>query len=129
MWKPTEKQKKAIKAAEKAGKEFFYVGHYFDVFGHYILKIGTTDNLRRRRTEHNQNYRKSKTHPMKPGTEFEYDWFLPLSKYNTVRIEDRTRTALRDKYGENFVRNDRFVFPVKPAEIRITVRKTYTVAL
>lgn len=29
-------------------KEYLYVGHYFDVEGNYILKIGTTNDLVRR---------------------------------------------------------------------------------
>ena len=32
-------------------KEFLYVGHYIDTDGNYILKIGTTNDLRRRAAE------------------------------------------------------------------------------
>ena len=35
-------------------KEFLYVGHYIDIDGNYILKIGTTNDLKRRQTEHTQ---------------------------------------------------------------------------
>lgn len=129
MWKPTEAQKKVIEAAEKAGKEFFYVGHYYDIEGKYVLKLGTTDNLRRRRTEHNQNYRKAKRHTMPPDGEFIYDWFIPLSKYNTLRVEDRTKTSYREIGFGEYLNNDRFIFDTKPASLKIKVRKTYEIAL
>jgi predicted GIY-YIG superfamily endonuclease len=45
-------------------KEFLYVGHYIDTEGNYILKIGTTNNLKRRAQEHTTNYRKVKKHTL-----------------------------------------------------------------
>ena len=36
-------------------KEYLYVGHYIDKDGNYILKVGTTNDLERRRKEHNRN--------------------------------------------------------------------------
>ena len=72
-------------------KEYLYVGHYTDTQGHYLLKIGTTNDLERRRKEHTRNYRRAKNFTMPPQDEFVYDWFLPLSKYNTLRFEDRNR--------------------------------------
>ena len=69
-------------------KEFLYVGHYTDADGKYILKIGTTNNLERRAKEHTRNYRRAKKHTMPKEQKFEYDWHLPLSKYNTLRYED-----------------------------------------
>ena len=32
-------------------KEFLYVGHYIDTNGNFILKVGTTNDLKRRQTE------------------------------------------------------------------------------
>ena len=72
-------------------KEYLYVGYYTSVEGEYILKIGTTNDLDRRRSEHNRNYRKSPEHTMPKNGTFEYLWSLPLSKYNTLRYEDKTR--------------------------------------
>ena len=40
-------------------KEYLYVGHYIDKNGFYILKIGTTNDLKRRAQEHTRNYKKS----------------------------------------------------------------------
>ena len=37
---------------EKLNKEYLYVGHYIDDEGNYILKVGTTNDLERRRKEH-----------------------------------------------------------------------------
>ena len=67
-------------------KEFLYVGRYTDTDGNYILKIGTTNDLERRRKEHTRTYRKSKAYTMPLDDEFEYLWHLPLSKYNTIRF-------------------------------------------
>ena len=63
-------------------KEFLYVGHYLDKIGNYMLKIGTTNDLERRRKEHNRTYKNSPHHKMAEDGNFEYDWYLPLtSKY------------------------------------------------
>lgn len=110
-------------------KEFLYVGHYVDTDGRYILKIGTTNDLQRRAKEHTRNYRKAKEYQMPQSDSFTFDWSLPLSKYNTLRFEDKNR-QLWQKLGEGkFVRNDRFVFPEKPKKVTITIRKTYEITL
>lgn len=89
-------------------KEYLYVGHYIDEDGNYILKVGTTNNLERRRKEHTRNYKKSPNFTMPSDGTFVYDWWLPLSKYNTLRFEDKTREAWQAEGVGEFVRNDRF---------------------
>ena len=110
-------------------KEFLYVGHYYDINNNYILKIGTTNDLKRRRTEHNYNYRKAKTNTMPRENEFEYDWTLPLSKYNTLRYEDKNRKKWQELAVWVFIRNDRFVCAEKPSEVEVSIRKTYKISL
>lgn len=111
-------------------KEFLYVGHYTDTDGNYILKIGTTNDLKRRAQEHTRNYRKSSEHTMPPSGQFQYDWSLPLSKYNTLRYEDNNREAWKSSGVGEFIRNDRFMCgQAKPAFVQVTIRKTYTVML
>lgn len=110
-------------------KEYLYVGHYIDRKGRYILKIGTTNNLDRRRAEHNLNYRKARTYTMPEEQEFTYDWSLPLSKYNTLRFEDRNRKAWREKCVGKYIRNDRFLCEEKPDFVEVTIRKTYLIPL
>lgn len=110
-------------------KDFLYVGHYIDTQGRYILKIGTTNELERRRQEHTRNYRKAKDYTLPRDASFEYDWTLPLSKYNTLRFEDKTRKRWQDEQVGEYVRNDRFCCSVKPKRVRITIRKTYEVDL
>lgn len=111
-------------------KEFLYVGHYVDTNGNYLLKIGTTNDLKRRATEHTRNYRRSKTNTMPPGDKFVYDWYLPLSKYNTLRYEDRNRQKWQEMAIGTFVRNDRFnCGQQKPTRVQVTIRKTYTIEL
>lgn len=111
-------------------KEFLYVGHYTDTDGNYILKIGTTNNLERRRKEHTRNYRKSKAYTMPRENEFEYLWHLPLSKYNTIRFEDKNRQAWQDLELGEFVRNDRFnCGTCPPSEVVVKIRKEYKIAL
>lgn len=110
-------------------KEYLYVGHYIDTQGRYILKIGTTNNLSRRQAEHTRNYKKSPTFTMPKDGKFEYDWSHPLSKYNTLRYEDKNRLQwILAGIGE-FIRNDRFFCPAKPDFVQITIRKTYQIAL
>lgn len=110
-------------------KEFLYVGHYIDENGNYILKIGTTNDLKRRRTEHNRNYHRAKNHTLPKNGSFEYDFALPLSKYNTLRYEDRNRKKWQNENIGEFVRNDRFVCGEKPTKVSIVIRKEYVINL
>lgn len=110
-------------------KEFLYVGHYVDRNGNYILKIGTTNNLERRRKEHCRKYLNAAHCPMPRGNEFVYDWSIPLSKYNTLRYEDSNRKKWQDEGIGLFVNNDRFCCGNKPEFVEITIRKTYRIDL
>ena len=111
-------------------KEYLYVGHYIDIDGNHILKIGTTNDLKRRRTDHTRNYRKAKNYTMPPTETFEYDWFIPLSKYNTLRFEDKNRERWQEMEIGDFVRNDRFnCGNAFPPTVDIIIKKTYTIAL
>lgn len=111
-------------------KEFLYVGHYVDTNGNFMLKIGTTNDLKRRASEHTRNYKRSKNNTMPQGDKFVYDWYLPLSKYNTLRYEDRNRQKWQEMAIGTFVRNDRFnCGQQKPKQVQVTIRKTYTIEL
>ena len=110
-------------------KEFLYDGHYVDIDGNYILKVGTTNNLERRRKEHTHNYHKTPNHPMPLEDEFLYDWSIKLSKYNTLRFEDETKAKwIAEEIGE-YIRNDRFVCKEKPESVNIFIRKNYEIIL
>lgn len=113
----------------KREKEFLYVGHYIDVKGRYILKIGTTNDLDRRATEHTRNYRKARDFTMPSGETFHYDWHLPLSKYNTLRYEDLNRELWQNMGIGYFIRNDRFLCDENPGCITVTIKKIYFVDL
>jgi len=110
-------------------KEFLYVGYYIDINGNYILKIGTTNDLKRRRAEHIRNYKKSPEYTMPSDGEFTYIWNLPLSKYNTIRYEDKNRQKWQEMEIGEFVRNDRFALHEIPPQVEITIRKTYIIPL
>ena len=112
-----------------AEKEFLYVGTYTDTDGNRILKIGTTNDLNRRRYEHNTNYRRAKNHTMPKEESFEYIWTHKLSKYNTLRYEDRNRQAWQKMGIGEFVRNDRFVISGGLTEVEVKIRKIYKIAL
>ena len=110
-------------------KEYLYVGHYTDKDGNYILKIGTTNNLKRRLQEHNRNYRKASNFPMAQNESFAYDWTLPLSKYNTLRYEETNKAKwIKELFGI-FQSNDRFVFLEKPACAVVKIKKEYCITL
>lgn len=113
----------------KREKNFLYVGHYIDTQGRYILKIGTTNELERRKQEHTRNYHCAKDYTLPKNSVFEYDWFLPLSKYNALRFEDRTRKQWQEEAIGEYVRNDRFCCVERPKKVTITIRKTYEVEL
>lgn len=110
-------------------KEYLYIGHYIDIDGNYMLKIGTTNELERRRKEHTRNYRKAEAYRLPKDREFEYDWHIKLSKYNTLRFEDKTRERWQNENIGEYVRNDRFRCAEKPTKVEVTIRKTYEVEL
>ena len=110
-------------------KEWLYVGHYVDSDGKYVLKIGTTNDLCRRQSEHTRSYRKAKKHTLPPNSQFAMDWYRPLSKYSTIRYEDRNRDAWKEAELGEFVRNDRFVFDEKPTSVTVKIRKEYIIEL
>lgn len=118
-----------IRPAPK-GKEWLYVGHYIDTQGRYILKIGTINDLARRAAEHTRNYHKAKDYILPADSAFVYDWYIPLSKYNTIRFEDLNREHWQKLgYGE-YVRNDRFnCGKHKPKNVKVIIRKTYEINL
>lgn len=110
-------------------KEFLYVGYYHDIEGNFILKVGKTNDLSRRRTEHNRTYKKVKEHTMPLNGSFEYIWTLPLSKYNTLRFEDKTRDLWKEMEIGEYIRNDRFLLCNVPKSVPVVIRKEYTISL
>lgn len=110
-------------------KEFLYIGHYTDTKGNYILKIGTTSDLKRRKSQHTTNYRRAKQYTMPQDSEFEYDWSLPLSKYNTFRYEDKNKEKFRQEQIGVYVRNDRFCCEQKPKRITVKIKREYEIIL
>lgn len=110
-------------------KEFLYVGFYKDIENNFILKIGTTNDLKRRQAEHNRNYKRSPHNTMPKDGTFTYLWHLQLSKYNTLRYEDKNRQAWQEMNIGTFVRNDRFVLSSIPVSVPVKIRKTYEVFL
>lgn len=110
-------------------KEFLYVGHYIDTEGNFILKIGTTNDLDRRAKEHTRNYKRTDKYTLPKQSVFVYDAYIPLSKYNTLRYEDKTREAWKAEGIGEYVRNDRFCCKEKPKYVDVTIRKTYRISL
>lgn len=108
-------------------KEFFYIGYYRECMGRYVIKIGTTKDLEQRRKQHNKYYTKTKNYPLGENSEFKYVFKLPLSKYNTLRIEDETRERFKNMEIGTFVRNDRFICDELPKELTIFVRKEHKI--
>lgn len=113
----------------KKGKEWLYVGYYIDTQDRFILKIGTTNDLARRKTEHNYNYRKSSDFTLPKTASFEYVWFIPLSKYNTLRFEDKNKEAWQAANLGQYIRNDRFYCAERPTAVQVKIRKTYEIDL
>lgn len=108
-------------------KEWLYVGYYLDTENRFILKIGTTNNLYRRKLEHTRKYHQSPEYTLPKKSSFNYIWFIPLSKYNTLRFEDRNRQAWQDANIGEFIRNDRFYCAKRPEKVTIKIRKEYTI--
>ena len=110
-------------------KEFLYVGYYVDTEGNTILKIGTTNNLKRRQQEHTRNYKRAKEYTMPKDENFTFIWHLPLSKYNTLRYEDKNREEWKNLEIGTFIRNDRFKLKNGITKVPIKIRKNYEIIL
>jgi hypothetical protein len=113
----------------KANKEFLYFGGYIDIDGNIIFKIGTTNDLNRRKNEHDKAYAKTPNHPRK--TEFEYITYIELSHYNTLRYEDRFKEQMRLAGVGEYVENDRFIISEEEAKtpLTFTIRNDYVINL
>lgn len=112
-----------------AEKEFLYVGFYHDTDNNFVLKIGTTNDLKRRQAEHTRNYRKSPEHTMPPDGKFTYIWHKELTWLSTLRYEKKNRQKWQEMGIGEYVRNDRFILHEIPPQVEITIRKTYTIPL
>lgn len=115
---------------QKKAKEFLYVGYYYDEKGRFVLKIGTTNDLKRRRYEHNYNYRKSNGAARMPKeNSFEYIWTLKLSGPNTRNYEDLNKALWKDLSFGEYLDNDRFIFEEKPNLAIVKIKKYYEISL
>ena len=113
-------------------KEFLYVGYFIDDKNRFILKIGTTKDLKQRRTQHNSYYRHKCSSTVLPrNRQFQYIWSIPLSKWNTLRFEEKNRDQWKidlENFG-TFIDNDRFILHTIPDKLRIKIKNTYEIDL
>lgn len=107
-----------LKGRDFMEKEFLYFGYIGDLSAR-TFKIGTTNDLDRRRAEHCRAYK----------LPFTYLWHVRLSKWNTLRHEQRTKDAWKKEPTWEYIRNDRFIIPKTTSSISITIRKTYLIEL
>jgi predicted GIY-YIG superfamily endonuclease len=85
-----------------------------------LYKIGTTNNIPRRIREHRRTYRQP----------IEILWVSkPYSKYTTLRVEEQTISAWKKLDGFQYIRNDRFIISPTIHQVKIKVRKEWTVDL
>lgn len=85
------------------------------------FKIGTTNDICRRMSEHWKNYKETPIYIL---------WVSPCySKWTTLRVEDRTIQAWRELENFQYIRNDRFIIAENVEKVQIKVRKIYEVTL
>lgn len=85
-----------------------------------LYKIGTTNRPLERLQEHLRYYK----------TDLEVLWFSPaISKYTSLRIEDRQKSYWIDLGEWDYINNDRFIIPSSVEEIIIQIKKEYKVKL
>ena len=112
------------------GSNYVYVGHYTDIDGNYILKVGTTNNIRRRTCEHTAAYKEKKKYQMPKDGQFVMDWYRPVSYKNSIKTEDRTRQAWKDEGIGKFIPKDRFnCGATPPRQVKVKIRKEWTIDL
>ena len=112
------------------GSNYVYVGHYTDIDGNYILKVGTTNNIRRRTGEHTAAYKEKKKYQMPKDGQFVMDWYRPVSYKNSIKTEDRTRQAWKNEGIGQFIPKDRFNCGANPPrQVKVKIRKEWIVDL
>ena len=112
------------------GSNYVYVGHYTDIDGNYILKVGTTNNIRRRTCEHTAAYKEKKKYKMPKDGQFIMDWYRPVSYKNSIKTEDRTRRAWKNEGIGKFIPKDRFnCGATPPRQVKVKIRKEWIVDL
>lgn len=112
----------------KREKEFFYLGFYIDTENNFLLKYGTTCELPRRRREHRKSNLTLKHHPACQDFPFEYVWHIPLSKANTLKLEDDFRNQAKELGFYKHIQNDRIILEQElPEFITIKVKKEYVI--
>ena len=110
-------------------KEFLYVGHYIDVDGNYILKIGTTSNLKRRKSEHEYYYKRTKNYPMPENGKFIYDWKLKLAHDNTLKFEELNKQEWTKIGVGQYIKKDRYLCSEKLESVIIKIKREYKIEL
>ena len=112
------------------GSNYVYVGHYTDIDGNYILKVGTTNNIRRRTGEHTAAYKEKKKYQMPKDGQFVMDWYRPVSYKNSIKTEDRTRQAWKNEGIGKFIPKDRFnCGATPPRQVKVKIRKEWIIDL
>ena len=112
------------------GSNYVYVGHYTDIDDNYILKVGTTNNIRRRTCEHTAAYKEKKKYQMPKDGQFVMDWYRPVSYKNSIKTEDRTRQAWKNEGIGQFIPKDRFnCGATPPRQVKVKIRKEWTIDL
>lgn len=112
------------------GSNYVYVGHYTDIDGNYILKVGTTNNIKRRTCEHTAAYKEKKKYKMPKDGQFVMDWYRPVSYKNSINTENRTRQAWKNEGIGQFIPKDRFnCGATPPHQVKVKIRKEWTIDL
>ena len=112
------------------GSNYVYVGHYTDIDGNYNLKVGTTNNIKRRTCEHTAAYKEKKKYQMPKDGQFVMDWYRPVSYKNSIKTEDRTRQAWKNEGIGKFIPKDRFnCGATPPRQVKVKIRKEWIVDL
>lgn len=114
-----------VKVKSPKEKESFYIGVYYIENGQ-VLKIGTTNNLKRREKEHQRGIPKLKNYP---GKGYKMLWEIRLSKANTLKTEAQMRQKMKEHPNLKFIANDRFAVIGEIPEIELTIRKTYKIPI
>ena len=86
--------------------------------GQRLIKIGTTNNIKRRMSEELRQYKEN----------IKILWISPCyKKFTTLRVEQKTKDIWRSVDDWEWVPNDRFLIPDKVEELRVVVRNEFVV--
>lgn len=112
--------KSKVTIPKKPGDYLYFIQVGEPRAGKRIVKIGTTNNIKRRMSQELRQYKQNIT----------ILWVSPAyTKYTTLRVEDKMKNVWKSYSDWRYIPNDRFEVPEDITGFTITVRRDWPIEI